>query len=62
MYVHAYMPAYLYVHHMPPDTRGGQERALDPLELQLKVVVGCLMWVLGTKPVSPARDASILFH
>lgn len=24
---------------------GGQKEALDPLELELEVIVGCLMWV-----------------
>lgn len=35
--------------HMSVDALGGQKRELqDPLELQLQVIGGCLMWVLGT--------------
>jgi hypothetical protein len=27
----------------------GQKRALDPLVLELQMIVGCMMWVLGTE-------------
>lgn len=42
----------------------GQKRALDPLELELQVTVGCLMWVLGTELCFFffARAASALNH
>lgn len=32
----------------------GQRRPLDPLELELKVMLNCLTWVLGTQPSSPS--------
>jgi len=38
----------------------GQKRASDLLELELQVVVGCLMWVLGTELRSFARAANTL--
>lgn len=56
------MPASLHGHHMPAGARGGQKRASDPLEVELKAVVSCLMGELGTKPVPPGRDTSALNH
>lgn len=35
----------------------GPERTSDPLELELQVTVSHLMWVLGTKSLSPGRAA-----
>lgn len=35
---------------------------LDPLELELHLVVNFLMWVLGTKLGAPTRRASALYH
>lgn len=39
---------------------GSQKRALDPFELELQAIVSCLMWLLGTEPVSAARAFSAL--
>lgn len=39
-----------------------QETALEPLELELLVVQGCLIWVLGIKLGSSARASSTLGH
>lgn len=36
----------------------GPERTSDPLELELQVTVSHLMWVLGTKSLSPGRAAA----
>ena len=36
-----------YVNGMCEGTYGGQKRALEPLELELQVVVSYLTWVLG---------------
>lgn len=41
---------------------GVQEKALDPLKLELQVVVNCLVWVLGTKHVSLGKSASAPNH
>lgn len=46
------------VHPCMPSVCGGQKKALDALELELQAIMGCLMWVLGTKPRSPAKAAS----
>lgn len=37
---------------------GGQDRASDPLGLDLQLVVCWLMWVLRTKPGSAVRAAT----
>lgn len=47
---------------MPAGTCGGQNRASDPLEVELKVVVSCLVGDLGTKLVPPGKDTSALNH
>lgn len=39
---------------------GGQKRSLDPLELELQMVVSHLMWVLQTEPRSSAEAASAM--
>lgn len=31
------------------DINGGQKQLVEPLELELQLAVGCLMWTLGTK-------------
>ena len=41
--------------HMSTVVPGGQERALDLLELNLQAAVSCLTWVLRTKLASSAR-------
>lgn len=56
------MPTSLYGHHMPAGTCRGQKRASDPLEVELKAVVSCLVGELGTKPVPPGRNTSALKH
>ena len=33
------LSVFIYVHHMRVGAGGGQKRALDPLELQLQIVV-----------------------
>lgn len=35
--------------HISADTQESQERALDPLELELLELVNCLIWGLETK-------------
>lgn len=40
----------------------GQKRALDALEVELKIVVSHLMWVLGPKLGSSARAVYALNH
>lgn len=40
--------------------RGVQEMALNPTELELKVAVRCLIWVLGNKLKSSVRIAHAL--
>jgi hypothetical protein len=37
----------------------GQKRALDPLELELQMVVSCLVWMLGTK-LGPLEEQPLL--
>ena len=39
---------------------GGQKRASELLEVELVMVVSCLMWVLGTKLKSSTRAAHTL--
>lgn len=39
-----------------------QKKVLNPLELELHMVVGHLMWLLGTKLGCSARKASALNH
>lgn len=34
-----------------------EERALDPLELELQAVGSCLVWILGTELGSSTRSA-----
>lgn len=36
---------------MSADACEGQKRALHPLELEVQVVVVCLVWVPGTTPL-----------
>lgn len=31
-------------------TPGGQKKMLNPLQLELQVVLNCLIWALGKKP------------
>ena len=40
----------------------GQQRAPDPLELEVQLVLTPLRWVLGMEPGSFARMASALSH
>lgn len=40
----------------------GLQRVSDPLELELKVVVSHLMWVLETEPRSSGRESSAPNH
>ena len=35
--------------HTNVDVYGGQKRVQDPLDLELRMVVNCWIWVLGTK-------------
>ena len=37
---------------------GGQKKALDSLDVELWMVVSCLIWVLETKPRSSGRAAN----
>lgn len=46
---------FLFIHR---SGHGGQKRALDSLELELKVVVSGLTWVLGTK-LGPLQEQQI---
>ena len=39
----------MYACYMQAGVCGGQERVLDPLELELQIVVNHLTWVLGTE-------------
>lgn len=39
---------------------GAQKRVLDFLELELKVIVSSLIWVLGTEFRSSAREREVL--
>lgn len=52
---------WIYVHHMPVGTQGGQ-RLLGSLELELQVFVNHLIWILGTKPGFSARAVNVLKH
>lgn len=57
------VPACLYVYHMYAGARGGQKGALDPLRLQLQMLVSCLMWVKGMEEAgSSARAARAHNH
>lgn len=38
------------------------KRALDPLQLEYRAVVNCLIWALGTTLVSSERSASMHIH
>lgn len=40
----------------------GQKRVLDPLFLEVQVVVNCLVWGLGTKPRSFGKADCALIH
>lgn len=51
---------WVYVHQVCVGVRGFLNRVSDHLEIELKVVVNCLMWVLGTKPESSAIVVSAL--
>lgn len=46
--------------HVRVDTHGDQKGASDPLELELKVAVSCLMWVLETKLQFSIKIVSVL--
>jgi hypothetical protein len=48
--------------HKHVSTCRNQEKVLDLLELELKGVVSCLMWVLGFELKSSGRAASALNH
>lgn len=50
--------------HMDVGAHGGQMGTLDPLELELKAAVSCLMWtwVLESKLRSSGRAASAFDH
>lgn len=61
--VFEYVCACLSVHHMYAGARGGQKGALDPLGLQLQMLVSCLMWVKGMEEAeSSTRAARALNH
>lgn len=49
-----------YVHHVCSDAHRGKKRVLDPLTLELQVVVSHSSWVLGIELRSPGRATSIL--
>ena len=49
-----------FVYHMCAGALGGQKRASELLEVELIMVVSCLMWVLGTTPGSPAKATCTL--
>ena len=49
------MCAHGFVSAVPTEARG-----MDPLELELQVVVSCQTWVLGTEIESFARAVSVL--
>ena len=53
-YVYAHVSVYMCVR----KCHWGPERTSDPLELELQVTVSHLMWVLGTKSLSPGRAAA----
>lgn len=59
-YLHVYMCVCVIVCYMCVDAKGGPKKVLDPLELDLQVVMSHLKWVLGTKLRSFERDASTL--
>lgn len=42
----------IFVHHMCAGTQGSQKRMLDPLQQELQIFVGFLIWVLRPEPVS----------
>lgn len=50
--VYSYLctPVRVYAHSMHADAHGGQRRGSDSSELELQVVVTCLMWVLRIEP------------
>lgn len=52
-----YVPACVYMHYIHVDTPGGQKRVSESPKLELEVVVGCPVWVLGTESKSSARVA-----
>ena len=45
--------------YMCASAQGGQKRVLDPLDLDLQVAVGSLLWVLGTGVQFSTRARSI---
>ena len=48
------LPACMFLYHMYAGAHGGQKRALDPLELELQIILSA-MWVSEIKPRSSAR-------
>lgn len=59
------LPTYMHVPHVC-SACGGQKRVLDPLELQLQMIVGCY-WVLETWPSAlatnvPTAEPSLQAH
>lgn len=57
MCMRVYACAYVY---MFADILRSLNWALESLELELKTVVICLLWVLGTKPKSSVKTESAL--
>jgi hypothetical protein len=45
--------------YMCASAQGGQKKVLDPLDLDLQVAVGSLLWVLGTGVQFSTRARSI---
>lgn len=46
----------VYIFHINVGAPGIQKRVLDPLELELEMVVISLLWVSGIEPQSSGRD------
>ena len=51
----------MYVYNVfVPGARGDQRRVLAPLEPEVEGDMNCLMWVLGTEPMSSVTAVSSL--
>jgi hypothetical protein len=60
-YIHVCVPTHVYLHTcMNVGAHEGQKRLSDPPEPVLQVVLSYLTWILGPKPRSPERAASLL--
>lgn len=60
VYMYVYMPISMSLHHVCPCACRGRRKVSDLLELEMQVVVSCLIWLLVTEPGSSVSTASTL--